>query len=484
MDNITPPAVLKQVWLAMTASLGYLTIGLVRGFSSPAIPSMESNNPELIPHHQALSWISAVPPLGALVGSLFSGAMMQHLGRKRTLIISSPMFAASWLFIAYSTDWLHLVTARALTGLCVGIVLPSAQIYVSECSHPKIRGMVGSFPALFMAGGILMAYILGSFLLWNHLAMVSAAFPIILLFLLIPLPESPTWLRCRGKMKEADQAMSWLHREPFTTNIEMFTVNSPKEAVTSLPKSKKSLALSKAILKGKFSRETLFRGPVLLPFGLVIAIMIFQQISGIDSIIFYTVSIFHISGSTLGEYEATIFVGAVQVVATLLSLFLTDWYGRKVLLLISGSIMAIAMTALGTYFYLYERGRANSFGLLPLLSQLAFITGFSIGFCNIPFILMGELLPIAHRSFLSSIAGACNLGAMFLVIKTYPDITQWLGPEGAFWIYAVLCFTSCIFVHFLLPETKGKSLEEIEAYFESRFKDKKEDPVAQVEQNK
>ncbi|KAF6200374.1 hypothetical protein GE061_006677 [Apolygus lucorum] len=465
--TITTLAIIRQVWLAVTASLGYLTIGLVRGWSSPAIPSMREISPNLAPDDEVISWISAVPPLGAFVGSLFCGPMMQGLGRKKTLLISSPLFAASWLIIGLANHWGIIIAARAFSGFCVGIVLPSAQIYVSECSHPRMRGMMGSLPALAMAIGILVSYILGTFLSWYALSIASAAFPASLVVLLQFLPESPTWLQTKGRTTEAKAALEWLQRESNIATVELSTIEPPKEVVTALPSNEeKTIRSKKAIASGPYSLDSMLRKPVLVPFGLAVGILVFQQVSGIDSIVFYTVSIFKASGSTLGEYESTIIVGAVQVVATIASVLLVDAQGRKALLLISGVTMAVSMAALGAYFYLLDKGKAGGLGLLPLFSQLVFIVGYSLGYCNIPFILMGELLPIAQRSLLSSVAGALNLASMFVVIKTFPDLVDIIGSDGTFWLYACLCALSCAFVHFFLPETKGKSLDEIEELFE------------------
>ncbi|CAH1388815.1 unnamed protein product [Nezara viridula] len=431
-------------------------------------------SPELVPNPDAVSWISAVPPLGALCGSLAAGPLMQNLGRKGALLIAAPLFALAWAAVAFSPTTAYLVTARAACGFCVGLILPSAQVYVSECSHPRIRGRLGTLPAIFMAAGILVAYLLGYFFTWYRLALVSAAFPTALLLLLIPLPESPAWLRSRGKNKAADAAMDWLHLQPTAPQIELFTVTEvPKPPALPTPK-ENNIKHSKTKLRGPYSPSELFKKSVLVPFGIVLAILVFQQISGIDTIIFYTVSIFQASGSDIGEYEATIVVGVVQLLATIFSIFIIDRFGRKPLLMWSGVIMVVSMIALGYYFYLHERGRAFGLGSLPLISQMLFIAGFSVGFSNVPFILMGELLPSAQRSLLSSVSGAANLGSMFVVIKTYPDTVTVIGSEGAFWMYAGCSFVGCIFVYFLLPETKGKTLEEIEAIFEPKKPTRKE----------
>lgn len=355
-------------------------------------------------------------------------------------------------------------------------------VQVSECAHPEIRGILGSLPSLFTAVGVLLSYILGSWLAWDHLALVSALFPAALFVLLLPLPESPSWLRSRGRRQDAEDAARWLHHAQ-VVNIELYTVPSPADAetpptsVAGVEKKPEIPAGSKkSIARGAYSADALLRRPVVVPFVLVSAIMVFQQFSGIDTVLFYTVSIFEATGGDVNDYLATILVGFTQVLGTIVSMFIIDKYGRRPLLIFSGFVMGLSMAALGFYFYVHDRNLpiTSSLGLLPVTSLMTFIAAFAVGYCNVPYILMGELLPVGQRSVLSSVASAFCLGSMFVVIKSYHDIEQLIGNEGVFWGYAALCFVSCVFVTALLPETKGKSLEEIEGYFESKAQRRKE----------
>ncbi|XP_069687135.1 facilitated trehalose transporter Tret1-like [Periplaneta americana] len=443
----------NQLLLAMAASLGYMTTGLVRGFSSPGVPSMQQISPHLVPNDNAVSWISSIPPVGAFVGSLCAGPLMQLGGCRRTLMLSSPLWVTGWLLIALGNTYEIILFARILTGFCVGLVTPSTAVYVSECSHAEIRGVLGCLPALFMATGILLSYVMGAWLPWNQLAWASAIFPALLLIVMIPLPESPAWLLSRGRIEDAEKSMKWLHHPPRNPETESPVYIISSEEIVSNQ-------------KGAFSINEVFRRPVLFPFALTFVLLIFQQVSGIDAIIFYTVSIFHSAGSQVNDHLATIIVGLVQLVANFLSLFVVDRAGRKPLLIGSGALMCVALAALSTHFYLQENNMAEGLGLLPLISLMVFMVGFSLGYCSIPFLLMGELIPEKQRSFLSSIAGSLNLGMTFIVIKTYHDLMTSIGKDGTFMLYSAVCFSSCIFVYFLVPETKGKSLIEIEEIFE------------------
>jgi facilitated trehalose transporter len=315
-----------------------------------------------------------------------------------------------------------------------------------------------------MAGGILLSYLMGAWLPWDQLAWASAGFPVLFLVVMIPLPESPAWLLSRGRIADADKSLKWLHHQPRIQNENKLAEMKETSVFTS--KTTQEQVSSSEYLKSEFRIKELLRRPVLIPFSLTFTLLIFQQVSGIDAIIFYTVSIFHSAGSEINDHLATIIVGLVQLVANILSLFIVDRAGRRPLLIASGALMCVALAALGTHFYLQKHSMGEGLGLLPLISLMVFMVGFSIGYCSIPFLLMGELIPEKQRSFLSSVAGSLNLGIMFIVIKTYHDLKNSIGEDGVFWLYSALSLCSCFFVHFLVPETKGKSLKEIEEFFE------------------
>ncbi|XP_047109599.1 facilitated trehalose transporter Tret1-2 homolog [Schistocerca piceifrons] len=489
-------AYLKQLLLAMAASLGYLTVGLVRGFSSPGVPSMQQTTPWLVPDDDAVSWVSSVPPLGAFVGSLASGPLLQRLGRKRTLMISAPLFVAFWVLLAFSQNYAMLFSARILTGFCAGISIPSAQVYVNESAHARVRGVLGSLPALFMSGGILLAYVLGAWLPWQALAGACAVPPALLFLSLLPLPESPVWLADRGRHAEAARAMAWLHRDSVfgkhATAVACRPLKARQRACTKLTiiqlrglpffsacSTKHRITSSANTRNGSpFSRRALLRRPVLIPLALSLALLVFQQLSGIDSVVFYTVMIFESAGSTLDDHVATIIVGAVQLLANVAALFVVDRAGRRPLLLASGALMAVSMAALGAYFNLQEQNREEGLELLPLASLVVFMLGYSLGYCTLPFLLMGELLPERQRGPLSSLAGSFNLAFMFVVIKTFHNFQQLLGNDGTFWLYGAMCLASCAFVWLLVPETRAKSLAEIEQFFEDSHQARKEKRAA------
>ncbi|XP_047530005.1 facilitated trehalose transporter Tret1-like isoform X1 [Vanessa atalanta] len=446
-----PEAFLKQLWLTFGASLAFLIIGLVRGYSASAIPSIENLEPDLIQHSEQKSWIGAIPPLGAFLGSMCSGPLMQRAGRKRTLQLTAPLWAASWLILGFAPNFPLVLLGRIMSGLCVGFALAPAQVYVSECCDPEIRGRLGSLPTLSMSLGILISYLAGNWLSWRHLSFLSALFCAALFFVLLPLPESPIWLSSRGL--DNTSAVKWLQ----LSQHAIATVKEDDQEHNEKVEEPKSL----------FTREVFFSSAVIKPLIVGFALLFFQQFSGIDAVIFFTVEIFQTAGSKLDAMTATIIVGAVQLFSNGVSTVLVDRAGRRPLLLLSAVTMCVSMLSMGAAFY-FQFEHNSLLGYLPIASLVVFMLGFSLGFGGLPFLLLGELFPAHYRSQLSAMASAVNLMSMFTVIKSYHALERVLTSAGTFWMYACFCALAFFFVVFMVPETKGKSLAEIEQHFRGK----------------
>ncbi|ETN66996.1 sugar transporter [Anopheles darlingi] len=460
-------AALKQTLLSISVSLSYYCIGLVRGYSAPAVPSMHETVPGLLPSKNIASWVSSIPPFGAFFGSLVAFPLMHRIGRKYTVLIASPLWAIAWVLIATATDWRVLFAARMLSGFAAGLSLPAAQVYVSECSDPAIRGVIGSLPALAMSVGILVMYVMGKFFDWQQLAWICCGMACCLFLAVACFPQSPVWLKTRKQYEKAHYSAKWLHLEGFT-----FDPKATHPGVTVAPSSASELKRQAdkppaSVPPKPFSREALLRREILIPLGIGLTLLSIQQLSGIDAVIFFTVEIFRSAGTAMDSHLATIIVGTVQVLSNISALFVVDRAGRKPLLILSGVIMCLAMASMGAAFHLNSVGNTD-FGYLPVLSLIVFMIGFSVGFGSIPFLLMGELFPTAQRSLLSSLAGSFNLAMMFTVIKTYHPLEDLITTSGTFLMYSVLCALGVAFVITCVPETKGRELESIQKLFERR----------------
>ncbi|XP_057373147.1 facilitated trehalose transporter Tret1-like [Daphnia carinata] len=418
-------------------------------------------------------WISAVPMCGSFFGALVVSIPMQYFGRKKSLVGHYLLYILGFLTVGLTYSGKHkamLYVGRILQGLAVGCTTPACQIYVSECSSPNIRGRLGSITASSLALGIWVSYIIGAFVEWHTLSFIFSALPVIFLLLTCLMPETPIWLLTNGMEDEGRRALQRLRGKNTIVDAEMRRMKEHHEKTASS--------------HGSIRLGDLMRGPVMKPFGISLGIMFFQQTTGINAMVFYTVSIFQSAGSSIGSRYATIIVGGVQLVFTIASGFLVDRYGRRILLLTSAAITSISLASMGTFFYFQriwgESTATELLGWLPLVSLIVFFIAYSGGMSNVPLIIMGEMFPSKYRTILGTLSSSFNLFVTLAIVRFFPDMLIQLGNDVTFFIFSGCTVTSIAFVYFLLPETKGKTLEEIEQIFGNV---KKNEKAAEVEQS-
>lgn len=444
-----PIKLFTQVLTALSVSLVSLVIGFVSAYTSPAEESLKK---DLGITDNQYSWIGSLMPLSALVGGLVGGQLIEILGRKRTIVLTDILYIISWLICANATDIWFVYVGRSIIGFSVGIASLAIPVYLGETIQPEIRGALGLFPAAFGNSGILLCFIVGSYLKWNELAWLGVALPVPFLVLMFLIPETPRWYVSKGRDEEALKALQSLRGKD--TNVS--------EEFDDLVKSHKES--QKLTTNATF--KDLFVKANMKPLMICLGLMFFQQLSGINAVIFYTTTIFKMAGSSINQNLCTIIVGLVNFISTFIATILIDKLGRKVLLYISSISMTLNLSILGTYFYLRHTGvDVSAYGWLPLASFVIYVLGFSLGFGPIPWLMLGEILPAKIRGSAASVATAFNWACTFLVTKTFVDIINLIGPHGTFWLFTGFVVFSILFIYLWVPETLGKSLEDIERKF-------------------
>lgn len=421
-------------------------------------------------------------PLTALLGSLVGGPMLEYLGRRNTIIATGVPFIVAWLFIALATSSGLVLVGRGLSGVCVGIASLSLPVYLGETVQPEVRGILGLLPTAFGNIGILLAYAAGYGMNWSELAYLGGALPIPFLILMFFIPETPRWFVSRGKEPQARKALQWLRGREADIEPELKGIM-------------KSQAEAERHQSQNIARELMQRNN-LKPLAISLGLMLFQQFSGINAVIFYAQSIFEQSGSNMNASEGPIIIGCVNFIATFVATLLIDRLGRKALLYISSSVMVVSLSLLGTFFFYKNTGMDMSqYSIVPLICLMGYVTAFSLGFGPIPWLMMGEILPGKIRGSAASVATSFNWTCTFIVTKAFPvmlseysvvvglwrwkylcllfvciNFTATIMPHGTFWTFAVIVFVSLFFVIFCVPETQGKTLEDIERTMNGRVR--------------
>ncbi|KAK2723674.1 facilitated trehalose transporter Tret1-like [Artemia franciscana] len=462
-----PHKVIPQLFASVAAATGFLNTGMMRGWSSPGVPSLvESGQMELSTND--ISWISSLPLVGAFVGSFLAGYPMDKIGRRKTLVLVSPLFSVAWFLVGFASNKWMVLIGRTLMGLMSGMGNPASQIYIAECASPRVRGALGSFTAVLLGVGILLGYLFGGFLSWNDEAILIGFFPIFQGFCMYFAPSSPVWLLTKNRPEEAKEALQRFRGGE--TNIEA----EFERILESASKNKDA---------GKITISDFFERSVFKPAVLSLMIMLLQQLSGFSAIIYYNATIFESTGSSLDRNVSSVIIGFLLVVCTVLSITLVDRAGRRLLLLTSSLAMSLSLASMGVYFYVKENTATDeswnithTLSWLPLACLMVYIIAFASGFNSVPFLILGEILPLRFRNVLGGISSGCNLLTGFAVVKMYPLLVKSIGSHGVFWIYAASCIFGSIFIYFFLPETKGKTIQEIEDFFCKL-------PMVEVEEN-
>ncbi|XP_030870210.2 solute carrier family 2, facilitated glucose transporter member 8 isoform X5 [Gorilla gorilla gorilla] len=454
----------RRVFLAaFAAALGPLSFGFALGYSSPAIPSLQRAAPPA-PRldDAAASWFGAVVTLGAAAGGVLGGWLVDRAGRKLSLLLCSVPFVAGFAVITAAQDVWMLLGGRLLTGLACGVASLVAPVYISEIAYPAVRGLLGSCVQLMVVVGILLAYLAGWVLEWRWLAVLGCVPPSLMLLLMCFMPETPRFLLTQHRRQEAMAALRFLW------GSEQGWEDPPIGAEQS------------------FHLALLRQPGIYKPFVIGVSLMAFQQLSGVNAVMFYAETIFE-EAKFKDSSLASVVVGVIQVLFTAVAALIMDRAGRRLLLVLSGVVMVFSTSAFGAYFKLTQGGPGNSshvalsapvsaqpvdasVGLawLAVGSMCLFIAGFAVGWGPIPWLLMSEIFPLHVKGVATGICVLTNWLMAFLVTKEFSSLMEVLRPYGAFWLASAFCIFSVLFTLFCVPETKGKTLEQITAHFEGR----------------
>jgi len=395
------------------------------------------------------SMVVSIILLGGLGGASVAGMLADRFGRKRTIALTALLFCAGTLVTALAHSYAMLLLGRFISGLAVGAISVSGPLYLAEVSPPYYRGRFVSLFQLTIALGILASYAVNGIFAesgdWRWMFAVGifpAAVQMLALFLL---PETPAWLFKKGLDVPALSTLKRLRRDSHWIHQVEAMKRSAKEH-------------QKSAWKILFSPKLRF----LLIIGLVLSM--FQQVTGINTVIFYAPTIFSEAGLSSAKEAifASLWIGGINIIATLLSVWLLDRVGRRVLLLIGCAGMGLSLAFLSTAFLL----KPAFIDKMAVGNLMAYVCFFAIGLGPVTWVVLSEIFPLKVRGVAMTVTLFANWACNYLVGLTFLEMIAAFKPFGVFCIYAVMSFIAFWFIYRFIPETKGKSLEEIETLFE------------------
>jgi sugar porter (SP) family MFS transporter len=385
--------------------------------------------------------------IGAMIGAIVGGAIADRIGRRATLIWAGGIFMAGSLLAPLSANVFVLIVARAIIGIGIGFTSVTAPVYVSELAPPQSRGMLIGLYQFALTVGIALANLVGYWLAaqqaWRLMFGIAVVPTVFFLGVILTVPESPRWLFAHGRPKDAAAVL-----RIYTDEMGARRFLDDIEQGLKMPMEQRWRALWTPAVRG-----ALF---------IAVGLTVLQQVTGINTIIYYGPQIFELAGSSshANAILATLIVATVNVVATVVGISLVDRIGRKPLLYVGVTGMTIALFAL-SFAFGHQGMLGSSLGSIAITCLVVYIACFAFSLGAIAWILVAEVFPLRVRGR-GVAAGTLFSGiANFAVSLTFLTLINLLGSAGTFAIYGTLCIATLVFVRFVVPETRGRDLESI-----------------------
>ncbi|BFG15219.1 hypothetical protein CerSpe_014930 [Prunus speciosa] len=425
------------------AVCGSFQFGICVGYSAPTQSAIRKDlNLSLAEY----SMFGSILSIGAVLGAITSGKIADFLGRKGAMRVSSVICIVAWLAIYFSQGALSLDTGRFLTGYGIAAFSYVVPVFIAEIAPKNLRGGLATLNQLFIVTGGSFAFIVGTIINWRALALVATVPCLILLLGVCFVPESPRWLAKVGRDKEFEVALQKLRGNNADISDEMTEIQEYIATLNSLPKA---------------SILDLFQSRNILAVIIGVGLMVVQQFAGINGVQFYASETFESAG--VSSKIGTIAYACLQVAITLVGALLMDKTGRRVLVMVSAAGMFVGCMLAGTSFSL--KGQGLLLDWVPIIAVsgvLIYVAFFSIGMGAGPWVIMSEIFPIDIKGVGGSLVVLVNWSGAWIVSYTYNFLMRWSSP-GTYFLYSAVCLLTILFVAKIVPETRGKTLEEIQA---------------------
>jgi SP family galactose:H+ symporter-like MFS transporter len=450
MQNKGTAAVKPFVYVAVgVAAIGGLLFGYDTGVISGAILfikkqfSLSATMEEVV--------VSAVLA-GAVLGAILGGALTDRFGRRKVIILAGIIFIASAIGTALAPTVAWLVAGRVVSGVAIGIASFLSPMYIAELAPARVRGALVAVNMVAIATGIVVAY-LADYVLsasqgWRYMFGLAAIPSLALVIGMWPLPDSPRWLISRSKVEDATRALQRLRTE---TNVSAEIADIQRSMTQQ---------------SGTWEQE-LIRPTTRMPMIVGVGLAVFQQITGINTVMYYSPTIFKFAGikGVAPAILAGVGLAAVMWCFYVLAIFLLDRVGRRPLLLIGIAGQVLGLTILGAAFQIQHSADLKS--SVAIAGLVIYVASFAVGLGPVFWLLISEIFPLRVRGPAMSAVTVANWAMNLAVAVTFLTMVSLLGQAGTFWTYGIIAVAAWFFCYGLVPETKGKTLEQIEAHWRS-----------------
>ncbi|KAF7126591.1 hypothetical protein RHSIM_Rhsim11G0174200 [Rhododendron simsii] len=429
-----------------------------------------------------LEIVMGVLNLYSLLGSCAAGRTSDWIGRRYTIVLASVIFFAGSLLMGFAVNYAFLMVGRFVAGIAVGYALMIAPVYTAEVSPASSRGFLTSFPEVFINIGILLGYVsnvalskLPTHLGWRLMLGIGAIPAVFLAIAVLAMPESPRWLVLQGRLSDAKRVLDKTSDSEQESQVRLTDIKDaagiPPESHDDIVQVPKLSSHGEGVWKDLLLRPTPAVRHILIA---GVGIHFFQQTSGIDAVVLYSPKIFEKAGiSKKHLLLATVAVGFIKTLSILVATFFVDRVGRRRLLLVSVGGMIVSLASLGTSLMVIDRFKEDKLAwavALAVVSVLAFVAMFSMGLGPIAWIYSSEIFPLRLRAQGTGIGVGVNRVMSGVISMTFISLYKAVTIGGAFLIFMAVAVVGWLFIYLLLPETRGKTLEEMQNLFGGLFR--------------
>ncbi|KAL3267990.1 hypothetical protein HHI36_007124 [Cryptolaemus montrouzieri] len=446
--------------------------GTVLAWSSPALTELASSNglnsnnvtaidnstiqngSTIVLTKKEEALLGSILNLGALMFAIPVGYIADKFGRKMAIYSSAVTFLLGWLFIVIANNLEILLLGRFFGGMGLGAICVVFPMYVGEIAEHSIRATLSSYFQIFLSNGILLTFVIGALTDYVTMSVILSIFPLLLLVTFPFMPESHVHLAKIGKIKQAEKNLA-----RFRGNKRNYDIQGEMEVIKAeINKGSESSSCSDIIMK-KSSRRALTA---------VLGLLAFQQFCGINAITFYTEQIFEAAHTNVDPSTGAIVMSVLQCIGGFLAASVVERAGRKYFLILSSVGMLMGLFGLGMFFHFEKLNiRTSYFGFLPVCCAVMFIVAFTMGYGTVPYMLMHEMLSPEIRGIGSGMGIVLAWLSSFIVTYYFPISVVALGNYLTFYILAVINALAIVFAVIFVPETRGKSLLEIQELLEN-----------------
>ncbi|XP_049705559.2 facilitated trehalose transporter Tret1 [Helicoverpa armigera] len=443
---------LKQCFVTSAVGINLIGHGAVVGFSAVLLPQLHQPDSGIPTNKEADSWIASVIGITLLIGSFVASPIMGRYGRKVAHYTVSAAALVGWLTTLLAESFEVILLGRIIGGLSFGMMLPLRSILIGEYTSPKNRGAFLTTISLTQGSGIFFVHLVGSLLSWRRTVLVCLFLPFISLVMTLFTPESPSWLVSKGRYNECREVFHWLRGDEEEQELEAMIqarINFEKTV-----KNQKKLDVVATVRKREFYK------PIIL---MVHAYAMGQLSGGASTAAYATTIIKLIMNPDVNADAWMIALDTQRIVVNTLAIYIINRFKRRTMIFASGGLCVASHLAIVAYVYSKQTGflTYEAIWIPGILLNLHFFS-VSVGMVPLPSVIAGEVFPLEYRSMAGSISLASVAGTMFLVLKTFPGLVASVGITGTYLVYAGLLTYCLTVIWFLMPETRGRTLQEIE----------------------